>query len=180
MLNQIPLYEEKQFLGYNRVSTLIRTVLALLCFLGYYWSQNPKPVDLAVIRIGSYPVDEIPASGHIFFILGVFIMVLSVLLMYVLHIQTIVYSNYLMLSGFWGARKVKIDFSNIHTVKKLRYKKNSFRRPVYNLYIKEIVKFYTSGNNFIELKDKDGFTYRIGTQRPNELFKIINTQINII
>ena len=98
--------------------------------------------------------------------------------MYVLHIQTTVYPNYLILSGFWGARKVKIDFNSIHTIKKLRYKKNIFRRPVYNLYIKEIVKFYTSGDSFIELKDRDGFTYRIGTQRPNELFKIINHQIN--
>jgi hypothetical protein len=178
MLKQLPLYEEKQYLGYNRVSALIRTVLALLCFVGYYWSENPKPIDVSGIHIGSYPGDEIPAAGHIFFILGLFIMILSLLLMYVLHIQTIVYPNYLMLGGFWGARKIKIDLSTIHTVKKLRYKKNSFRRPVYNLYIKEIVKFYTAGDHFIELKDKDGFTYRIGTQRPNELFKIINHQVN--
>jgi hypothetical protein len=178
MLKQTPLYEERQYLGYNRVSTLIRTVLTLLCFVGYYWSENPKPIDVSGIHIGSYPVEEIPAAGHIFFILGIFILLLSVLLMYVLHIHTIVYPHYLMLDGFWGSRKIKIDFSNIHTVKKLRYKKNSFRRPVYNLFIKEIVKFYTSGNHFIELKDKDGFTYRIGTQRPNELFKIINNQVN--
>ena len=178
MFKQIALYEEKQYLGHNRISAIIRTILALLCFVGYYWSENPKPVDVSVIHIGSYPVEEIPAAGHIFFVLGILIMLLSIILMYVLHIQTIVYPNYLMISGFWGARKIKIDLSNIHTIKKLRYKKNSFRRPVYNLYIKEIVKFYTSGNHFIELKDKDGFTYRIGTQRPNELFKIINHQIN--
>ena len=180
MFKQIPLYEEKQYLGYNRISTLIRMVLALLCFIGYYWSENPNPIDVSGIHIGSYPVNEIPAAGHIFFILGVFILILSILLMYVLHIQTLVYSNYIMLSGFWGARKIKIDIGQVHTIKKLRYKKNSFRRPVYNLFIKGIVKFYTSGNNFIELKDKDGFTYRIGTQRPNELFKIINYQINNI
>lgn len=178
MLDRSILYKENQYLGHNRISAIIRTVLALLCFTGYYWSENPKPVDVSVIHIGWYPAEEIPASGHIFFVLGILIMLLSIILMYVLHIQTIVYHNYMMISGFWGARKVKIDFSNIHTIKKLRYKKNSFRRPVYNLYINEIVKFYTSGNHFIELKDKDGFTYRIGTQRPNELFKIINHQIN--
>jgi hypothetical protein len=178
MSDQIILYEEKQYLGHNRISAIIRTVLALLCFVGYYWSENPKPVDVSGIHIGSYPVEEIPASGHIFFVLGILIMLLSIILMYVLHIQTVVYQNYMMISGFWGARKIKIDFGNIHTIKKLRYKKNSFRRPVYNLFIKEIVKFYTSGDHFIELKDKVGFTYRIGTQRPNELFKIINHQIN--
>lgn len=178
MLDLQILYKENQYLGHNRISAFIRTVLALLCFVGYYWSENPKPVDVSIIHIGSYPAEEIPASGHIFFVLGILIMLLSIILMYVLHIQTIVHPNYMLISGFWGARKVKLDFCNIHTIKKLRYKKNSFRRPVYNLFINEKVKFYTSGNHFIELKDKDGFTYRIGTQRPNELFKIINHQIN--
>lgn len=178
MPQQPILYEEKQRLGYNRVSAMIRHVLALLCFIGYYWSENPKPVDVSGIHIGSYPVKEIPNSGHIFFMLGMFILLLSLLLLSVLHIQTTVHEKYMVLSGFWGARKIKIDFGHIHTVKKLRYKKNIFRRPVYNLYVKGVIKFYTSGDNFIELKDDDGFTYRIGTQRPHELFKIINQQVN--
>lgn len=173
-----PLYEEKQHLGYNRASALVRTMLALLCFVGYYWSENPKPVDVSGIHIGAYPIDEAARSGRVFFILGIFILMLSVVLMYVLHIHTLVYREYLILGGFWGSRKVKIDLRNVHTVKKLHYKKNILRRPVYNLHSRGIVKFYTSGDAFIELKDKDGFTYRIGTQRPNELFKIINRQIN--
>ncbi|MBS1646357.1 MAG: hypothetical protein JST67_03330 [Bacteroidetes bacterium] len=172
------LYNEKQYLGRNRAYSMVRTVLALLCFVGYYWSENPKPVNVSGIRIGSYPAEEIPGSGHIFFVLGVLIMLLSVVLMYILHIQTQVYPTYVLISGFWGARKVKIDFRTIHTIKKLRYKKNILRRPMYNLCIKEVVKFYTSGDNFVELKDKDGFTYRIGTQFPHELFSIINQQVN--
>ncbi|MGZ3863308.1 MAG: hypothetical protein ACXVPN_12880 [Bacteroidia bacterium] len=177
MLESLPLYEEKQFLGTNRISVMLRTTFALLCFVGYYWSENPKPVDVSGFHIGPYPIYEIARSGRVFFILGIFIMLLSVVLMYVLHIHTLVYTDYLVLSGFWGSRKVKIDLRNVHTIKKLRYKKNVLRRPVYNLHIKGVVKFYTSGDDFIELKDKDGFTYRIGTQRPNELFKIINKQI---
>ena len=178
MPGQNLLYEEKQRLGYNRVSTLIRTVLAVLCFGGYYWSENPKPIDISWIHIGWYPIYELPGSGRVFFILGMFILLLSLVLIYVLHIHTLVYESYIVLNGFWGSRKVKIDFSNIHTVKKLRYKRNILRWPVYNLHSGGIVKFYTSGDDFIELKDKDGFTYRIGTQRPNELFKIINKQIH--
>lgn len=177
MSESFPLYEEKQFLGTNRVSVMIRMLLALLCFVGYYWSENPKPVDVSGIHIGPYPIYEIARSGRVFFILGIFILTLSITLMYVLHIQTLVYSEYLVLSGFWGSRKVKIDLRNIHTLKKLRYKKNALRRPVYNLHTRGVVKFYTSGDDFIELKDKDGFTYRVGTRRPNELYKIINKQI---
>ena len=179
MPDPLAIYEEKQHLGYNRVSIIIRTLLALLCFVGYYWSENPKPVDVSGIHIGSYPI-EIPGSGRIFFILGIFILMLSVLLMYVLHTHILVFDSYIILNGFWGSRKVKIDLRNIHTIKKLRYKPNTLRRPVYNLHARGVVKFFTSGNDFIELKDKDGFTYRIGTQRPNELFKIINKQINAL
>jgi hypothetical protein len=177
MLESQPLYEEKQFLGTNRVSVLLRTAFALLCFVGYYWSENPKPVDVSGIHIGPYPIYEIARSGRVFFILGIFILLLSVVLMYVLHTHILVYSEYLILGGFWGSRKVKIDLRNVHTLKKLHYKKNVLRRPVYNLHIKGVVKFYTAGDDFVELKDKDGFTYRIGTRRPNELFKIINKQI---
>ncbi len=172
------LFEEKQYLGYNRVSIMIRMVLALFCFIGYYWSENPKPVEIAVFHIGTYPGADIPNSGQVFFMLGLFILIISALLVHVLHIHTRVYENYILLDGFWNARKVKIDLRTIHTVKKLRYKPNTLRRPVYNLHINGVIKFFTSGNEFVEIKDQDGLIYRIGSQRANELFKIINHLIN--
>jgi hypothetical protein len=174
------LYEEKQFLGNNRVSIMIRMSLTLFCFIGYYWSENPKPVEYKIFRIGSYPIENIPNSGQIFFVLGVLLILVSAFLVNVLHIQTRVYPNHIILDGFWTARKVKIDLRNIHTVKKMRYKPNSLRRPVYNLHIKGIIKFYTSGNEFVELKDKDGLVYRIGSQRAGELFKIVNQEVGRI
>jgi hypothetical protein len=61
----------------------------------------------------------------------------------------------------------------VHTIKKLRYKPNWFRRPVYNLHSNGIIRFYTGGDEFVELKDKDGLTYRIGSQYSEELAKII-------
>lgn len=172
------LYTEKQYLGYNKVSIMIRMMLALFCFIGYYWSENPDPVEVSGIQIRSYPIQGIPNSGHIFFILGLFILLISALLVHMLHIKTRVYTNYIVLDGFWNARKVKIDLRNIHTVKKLRYKKNTLRRPVYNLHVRGVIKFFTSGDEFIELKDNDGLIYRIGSQHPNELFKTINHLIN--
>lgn len=175
-----PIFEEKQFLGYNRIGMITRMILAGFCFLGYYWSENPKPVEISVFRIGSYPIENIEQSGRVFFFLGLIILAISILMMYVLHLQTRVYDDHIILDGFWGSRRVKIDLRSIHTVKKLRYKKNSFRRPVYNLYIKGIIKFYTSGDEFVEMKDKDGLTYRIGSQRAQELFRVINKQINIL
>ncbi|MFY8185494.1 MAG: hypothetical protein ACOVLD_05450 [Bacteroidia bacterium] len=172
------IFEEKQYLGHNKFSILIRMGLALFCFIGYYWSENPKPVEVSGIYIAPYPVSNIPQSGQLFFILGMLILFISSLLVFVLHIKTRVYENYILLDGFWNARRVKIDLRNIHTVKKMRYKKNSLRRPVYNLHVRGIIKFFTTGHEFVELRDKDGLVYRIGSQRAAELAKTISKLLN--
>ncbi len=164
-------------MGHNRLSIAIRIVLAMFCFLGYYWSENPKPVEVSFFKIGSYPIQHISYSGLLFFVCGLCILLFSLLLMYILHIHTKVYNGYIILDGFWTARKVKIDLKNITSFRKSRYKKNSFRRAVYNLHNKGIIKFYTSGIDFIELKDVSGFSYRIGTQRASELLKVLKQEI---
>ena len=78
------LFEEKQYIGFNKWAIIWRTVLALFCFLLYYWSENPKPVDVSVIEIPSSPVNE--GSGQLFFLMGIIIMVLSLILIFVLQI----------------------------------------------------------------------------------------------
>ncbi len=165
-------------MGHNRLSIVIRSLLTLFCFIAYYWSENPKPVQVSIFKIGSYPIENINESGLIFFIIGICILVFSTGLTYVLHIQTKVYNGFLILDGFWTARKVKIDLKNIVSIRRSRYKKNMLRRAVYNLHNKGVIRFYTSGEEFIELVDNDGFTYRIGSQKTPELFKVLKKQIN--
>ena len=165
-------------MGHNRLSIVIRSLFTLFCFIAYYWSENPKPVQVSIFKIGSYPIENINESGLIFFIIGICILIFSTALTYVLHIQTTVYNGFLILDGFWTARKVKIDLKNIVSMRKSRYKKNILRRAVYNLHNKGIIRFYTSGEEFIELVDNDGFTYRIGSQKTSELFKVLKKQIN--
>jgi hypothetical protein len=177
--NKEILFEEKQYLGHNRLSIVIRTMLTLFCFLGYYWSENPKPIKVSFFTIGSYPIQNISNSGLIFFIVGVSILLLSAGLTYVLHIQTKVYRGYIILDGFWTSRKVKIDLNNITSIRKSRYKKNIFRRAVYNLHNMGIIRFYTSGEEFIELADNAGFTYKIGSQKAQELFNILKNEMNL-
>lgn len=179
MENKEILFEEKQYLGHNRLSIVIRTMLTLFCFLGYYWSENPKPIKVSFFTIGSYPIQNISNSGLIFFIVGVSILLLSAGLTYVLHIQTKVYRGYIILDGFWTSRKVKIDLNNITSIRKSRYKKNIFRRAVYNLHNMGIIRFYTSGEEFIELADNAGFTYKIGSQKAQELFNILKNEMNL-
>lgn len=169
--------EEKQYMGHNRLSVLTRSILALFCFLGYYWSENPKPVQVSFVTIGSYPISDPAQSGLIFFVVGIFILILSAGLTYILHIHTKIYDGYILIDGFWTTRKVKIDLKNITHVRKSRYKRNIFRRAVYNLHNKGIIKFYTSGEDFIELSDNSGFVYRIGTHRPSEFYHNIKAQL---
>ncbi len=165
-------------MGHNRLSIVIRSVITLFCFIAYYWSENPKPVQVSFVKIGSYPIQNVSESGLIFFIVGISILVFSTGLTYVLHTQTKVFKGFIIIDGFWTARKVKIDLKNIVSMRKSRYKKNILRRAVYNLHNKGVIRFYTSGEEFIELVDNDGFTYRIGSQKAIELFKTLKSQIN--
>lgn len=107
------------------------------------------------------------------------ILLLSTGLTFVLHIQTRVYKGYMVLDGFWTSRKVKIDLGTITSVRKSRYKKNLFRRAVYNLHNLGVIRFYTSGEDFIELVDNTGFIYRIGSQKPIELYNALKNQLKL-
>ena len=174
------LFDEKQYMGHNRLSIIWRTIIALFCFVGYYWSENPKPVQVAVFKIGYYPAIDIPNSGKIFFLLGLLILSFSAMLTFILHTHMKVFPKYIIIDGFWTARRVKINLDTITHIRKSRYKKHVFRRAVYNLHSKGVIRFFTSGNEFIELKDNAGFTYRIGTQKAPELYQILKKQLRDI
>jgi hypothetical protein len=174
------LFQEKQYMGHNRLSIVVRTMLTIFCFLGYYWSENPKPIQVSFLKIGSYPIQEFSNSGLVFFIVGISILLFSAGLTFIYHIKTKVYSGYVILDGFWTSRKVRIDLNNIKSIRKSRYKKNILRRAVYNLHDSGMIKFYSSGEDFVELIDNAGFTYRIGSQKIQDLFSALKSQIKII
>jgi hypothetical protein len=166
-------FEEKQYLGYNKFSIIRRMVLCLFCFVGYYWSQNPKPVTVSGIRIGAYPGEHIPNSGELFFLLGITILILSVLLIFVLHLHTQVTEKSIILIGLWTKRMVNIPLSDITHVEVVRYSNLFLKQPVYNLHYKGRIRFYTFGNEAVELRSRDGKVYRIGSQRARELAGLI-------
>ena len=82
-----------------------------------------------------------------------------------------------MLDGLWTSRKVKIDLSNIAKVERKKYSHYHLNNPVFNLHLKGTIRFYTGGNEAVEITDSSGQPYRIGTQRPAELEYILKDLI---
>lgn len=169
------IFEEKQYHGLNRHSLVRRLLLSVFCFVAYYWSENPKPVNLELFRIGEYPGRD--HSGQLFFVLGICILALSATLLFVLHMRTTVSNGAIILDALLSARKVRIGLDDIVSAKKIRLKPSIFNRPVYNLHNRGRVRFYTYGNDAVELTTRDGLIYRLGTQRPDELLRVINREI---
>lgn len=167
------LFEEKQYLGYNKFSIIRRLLLSAFCFIAYYWSQNPKPVDVSGIRIGSYPVKDIPISGELFFLLGILILLFSGIMIFLLHLHTRVTTSSIVLSGLWTSRKTIIELNNIARLKKIRYGNLNLKPAAFNLHIQGKIRFYTFGKEAIEIIDKQGVVYRLGTQRANELMELL-------
>ena len=153
-------FVEKQYLGLNKMSLSSRITLALFCFVAYYWKENHEK------------------SGELFFFLGIVILVISVLLVFILHFETKVQNKSIILDGLWTSRKVKIDLNSIQSVKKVMYSQYILNRSVYNLHLKGTIRFYTRGPNAVELIDKDGLIYLIGSQNSAELARVISQELS--
>jgi len=151
---------EKQYLGLNKMSFFIRMTLAIFCFVAYYWSENQEK------------------SGDIFFFLGIFILIISALLVFVLHFETKIINSSIILDGLWTSRKVKIDINSIKSCQKVSYSRFFLNRSVYNLHYKKSIRFFTRGKDAVELTDQDNLIYLIGSQKAEELERSINNIIN--
>ncbi|MBK7854295.1 MAG: hypothetical protein IPJ79_04775 [Bacteroidetes bacterium] len=154
-MSELVLFEEKQYLGFNKYSILRRMILAIFCFVAYYYTEDREQ------------------NADLLFLLGVVVLVVSIITLFVLHLKTTVYPGRIELDGLWSTKKVKIDLQNIVKFEKSEYSKHMLNNPVYNLHIKGTIRFYTSGNDALLLTDKEGVAYKIGTQKKEEFFNAL-------
>lgn len=154
-------FEEKQFLGYNQFNLVVRLIIAGGCLFSYFFSDSSL----------------LDSSSDLFLILGISVLLISILLFLVPHLKTEVKDGFLVLNGYWTTRIVKIDLRNIKRCEKVKYSKYLLSRSVYNLHLKGSVKFFTHGSWAVELTDKEGLKYKIGTQRADELKKVLEETI---
>ena len=66
MQNKNILFEEKQYLGHNRLSIVIRTALAIFCLFSYYLSENSN-----LLNINIFIIQNNSNSGFIFFVVEI-------------------------------------------------------------------------------------------------------------
>lgn len=152
-------FHEKQYLGrdYNFIS--IRMVMAIFCFIAYYWTENRE------------------RNGDLLLLVGCGILFISVLMLFLLHYRTIVNNKAVILDGLWTTRLVKIDLNSIVKIEKGIYSTYFLNNPVYNLHRNGTIRFYAGGKDAIKLTDRDGLTYIIGTQRMSEFYDAIQLEI---
>ncbi|TDG35192.1 hypothetical protein EZJ43_14940 [Pedobacter changchengzhani] len=152
-------YLEKQYIGRDYVRIFIRLIMAAFCFAAYVYERDRDNTQDLFLVVG-------------FGIIGV-----SMLLLFLIQYKIIVENKSLILDGLWTAKRVKIDLNSIVEVRKTIYSNFFFNNPVYNLHKKGTIRFYSSGNDAVVLKDRDGLEYYIGTQRPNELLIVIKEEM---
>ena len=66
---------------------------------------------------------------------------------------------------------------SIKEVKKINYSRFFFNQSVYNLHNKGTIRFFTRGKECVQLIDKDGLIYLIGSQKINELIRVLKIEI---
>ena len=150
---------EQQYLGLNKMSLTRRIALVIFCFVAYYWRENHNK------------------EGEIYLLLAIIIIIFSILLLFILHFETKVINNSIILEGLWTSRKVKIDIGSLVSIRRMKYSEYIINRSVYNLHFKGVIRFYTRGEDAVEITDRDGLVYLIGTQKLEKLFKVINEKL---
>ena len=110
--------------------------------------------------------------------MGISILVISALLVFVLHFETRIIKDAIILDGLWTSRKVKIDVNSLQSAEIVKYSRFFLNRSVYNLHFKGSIRFFTRGKDAVKLTDKDGQVYLIGSQKVEELERIIKNKLN--
>lgn len=158
-MDQKHTFIEKQYIGRDYIRIAIRLIMAAFCFAAYVYERDrDNTVDL-------------------FLVVGFGIIGVSIILLFLIQYKTIIEHKKVIIDGLWTAKKVVIDLKDIVKVRKATYSNYLFNNPVYNLHKKGSVRFYSSGKDAVVLTDRDGLEYFIGTQRPNEMYLVIQSEM---
>jgi hypothetical protein len=152
-------YIEKQYIGRDYIRICIRLIMAAFCFAVYVYERDrDNTVDL-------------------FLVVGFGIIGVSIILLFLVQYKTVIENKKVVIDGLWTTKKVVIDLNNVVDIRKETYSRYFFNNPVYNLHKNGTVRFFSSGRDAVVLTDRDGLKYYIGTQRPNEMYLVLQNEM---
>lgn len=152
-------YIEKQYIGRDYIRICIRLIMAAFCFAVYVYERDrDNTVDL-------------------FLVVGFGIIGVSIILLFMVQYKTVIENKKVVIDGLWTTKKVMIDLNNVVAIRKETYSRYFFNNPVYNLHKNGTVRFFSSGRDAVVLTDTDGLEYYIGTQRPNEMYLVLQNEM---
>lgn len=154
-----PVFIEKQYLGREFIPITIRLVLAVICFGAYFFTEERE------------------RNGDLLLVVGFGIIIISILMGFMLQFRTRVQNKSILLDGAYTSRLVKIDLNSITSVKLAQYSPYLINNPVYNLHKKGTIRFYAAGKEAVHLTDRDGLVYIIGSQKAQELERVIKSEM---
>lgn len=112
-------------------------------------------------------------NADLLFVLGIFILLLSVLLLFVKYLSITVDNENLTLRGMWKYQIVTIPLNEINSVEKTIYNRYHLNYPAFKVNDSKRVKFYTNGRDAVKILLNNESEFLIGTSRADELFRIL-------
>lgn len=120
-----------------------------------------------------FVTDEKDTARNLFFYLGVILLIISASAVLISHLETKIENSTLTLVGPMTFRKVTADLSGIKSVQIEPYSGFLLNRPVFNLHKNGEIRFYTHGKWCVEFVTRKDERIRLGTQRPEELKRVL-------
>jgi len=144
------LFKENQNVGFNGFSILRRMVLAIFCFIAYYYSEGREE------------------NADLLFLLGIILLIVSGILLFIVHLRTRIDETKVLIKGLLSSKSIQIKKDDIIEYELINYPGGLFEPYTFNLHNDGMIKFYTHGNYAMKIITKDNNTFVIGTNKPIE------------
>jgi len=110
------LFEERQYIGYNKHTLSLRLFLAIFCFVAYYFTDIPE------------------VNGDLLFFLGIAILLISLILLFVTHIHTVINPQEIIIEGIMHSGKTRVPVNEMIKAEVTPYSRYIINYPVFNLH----------------------------------------------
>lgn len=145
------IFKEVHYLGRNRYGLSRRLVMMVFCFIAHYYSEEKGNIE------------------GVFFIVGLVILLLSVVLWFVPY-YTIELKNNLLTIISSRKKEVTLPLNVITHAETGIYNRFHLNNPVFNVFNDGEYKFYAEGRKALLLNLEGGNKFKIGMKRPDILF----------